>query len=264
VEAVVEMSKDLDITDASWAERTLRPELEAALHQVPHDSQHLAIEFSVLDAAVERYLRLRLPGSLEVERKILTTGSVIYRLHHDVLGPLGTVSLRKLDDKVTEFSVEHPPRPRLAPETREESKYLFRPEDDPGTEEQDETYRQASKQRKKEQEAHHRWRRAQQAALILNLFQHLNQEQGWVSQAKEVTHSNDDIPSQKTRPRGRPRKDMYDEGYRIYYRNNHDAHVAFDAIKQRYPEEGSLDFERFRQAMIYRAATRGRRKRRKM
>ena len=260
------MNKDLDITDPSWAERTLRPDLEEALHQVPSFgwAQHLPIEFSVLDAATDRYLRPRLPGSLEVERKTLTAGSVVYRLHRDALGPLGTISLRTLDDKVTEVSVVPPPRPRLARETREEAKYLFRPQDDPGTEQQDETYREAGRQRKREQEAHHRWRRAHQAALIVNLFKHLNQEQEWVAQAKDANHSSDDIPPQKSRPRGRPRKDLYDEGYRFYYSNNHDARIAFEAIKQRYPQEESLDFERFRQAMIYRAANRGRRKRRKM
>jgi hypothetical protein len=172
-----------DQTHPQWLYHPLPEEYEAVLQDVPRGfwSAVYPVEFSILDAATMEYLTpppFPVIERAEVKREQLSTGSVQYTLHHFSLGSLGSVYLRKLDEKLTEFGIKPPPMPEVRTRSREEDAALDA-EHDPVA--RDHLHTTFAKKWGDEQEAHYRWRRALQLVLINKFLGRLEEERNWVA-----------------------------------------------------------------------------------
>jgi len=251
--------KQQDFANPEWLE-TEMPEVDLGLlkEYAGRTSQSTVypIDISILDAAVDEHIEPLANGVATITREPLTLGSVRYNIVNNELGPLGAIRLRKLgkdqagNDR-TELTIETPPVPARRGMTSEEYAMI---QGQVGRAAHLQAQRALDQRRKAEQEAHHTWRRARHARVILKFFNFWEAERQWLAEPT----SPDDT---RERGPGRDPKPLYDEGFQLYQTRGRSIRAAYDELRRIHPDEAdALDFAAFKSAINYRRARKGRKR----
>ncbi|MDP9314132.1 MAG: hypothetical protein M3R24_25175 [Chloroflexota bacterium] len=190
------MSENQDITNPAWLDRLLPDEYQRALDSMGcygHGEIH-DIAFDVLDAAIQEYLEPPMRGVLEnLHAERPSPGSVRYILHNRDIGPLGSVRLRKLDDRLSELTFDMPPEPIKRPPSIEDQ---IEAAQQPDQQAYRAFIRAAEKRYKAEQAAHFKWRCALRNVVIIGFLNRWDEERNALSTlVKPAEHAQPESPA---------------------------------------------------------------------